>query len=85
MLKFYVDFNSQEAKDRIVVRLDTRLNSCVAEQAMTEGATVLLYDETMECAAVLRRGAHFRWVADIDRSTIKDVPPGQWNRFGTCK
>jgi hypothetical protein len=85
VLKFYVDFNSQEALDTVVVRLDTRLNSSIAEKDMAEGATVLLYDETMECEALLRRSSYYGWVAKIDRTTIKDVPPEQWNRLGTLK
>ena len=85
MLRFYVDFNSREATDTVIVRLDTRLNSSIAEKDMKEGAIVVLYDESMECEALLRRGAHSRWVADIDRTTIKDFPPEQWNRLGTWK
>ena len=83
MMKFYVDFNSLEAIDSVILRFDIRLNSTVLEKDMAEGATVILYDETMEYEARLRRGLHRRWVADIDRGTIKDLPPEQWNRLGT--
>lgn len=85
MLKLYVDFNALEAVDAVIVRLDVRLNSSVGEGDMKEGATVLLYDESMECQAKLRRGLQGRWVADLDRATINDIPPEQWNRLGTMK
>ena len=81
MLGLYVDFNSCEGKDVIVVRLDIELNAKVSENEMIVGERVLLYDEEMECEAVLQRGAHARWVAVLDVDTIKHLPEALWDRL----
>lgn len=81
MLKFYVDFNYCEDVDAVIVRLDFRLNKEIGEDDVSPGTRVLLYDETMECEAILRRGQHARWVADLQRDTIRDLPEEQWGRL----
>jgi hypothetical protein len=82
MLKFYVDFNSCEGVDTaVVVRLDTELNAGISEDQMEVGSRVLLYEETMECEAILRLGSYYKWVADLLVETIRHLPEDQWYRF----
>jgi hypothetical protein len=73
MKRIYVDFNSQEEIDAVVINLDVRRQQD-ASLILNEGEIVILYDEEMECEAAIRRGRYFRWVACIDRTTIKDLP-----------
>lgn len=81
MLKSYVDFNNCEEGDAIIVRLDTELNAGISEDQMKAGSRVLLYDEELECEAILRHDDDHRWVADLQRDTIRHLPPDQWDRL----
>ena len=80
-LKFYVDFNHCESADVVVVRPDTELNIATPADQIIEGIAVTVYDEQIECIAVLRRGHHHQWVAEIQRDTITFLPKDQWNRL----
>ena len=85
MLTFYVDFNYREDVDVVIVRLDVRLNSDIPEQQMKPGLRVTLYDETLECQAILQEGNHAKWVAKLLRDTIRHIPEDQWNRLESPK
>ena len=81
MIRLYVDFNSREDIDVIVVRIETSLNAGVSEWQLHVGDHVVLNDEAMECVARLRKGTYAEWVAEIIPGTIKDIPEEQWGRF----
>jgi len=86
MLKFYVDYNARELLredvQTIVVGLD-QMNSGIPEGQLEVGLKVMLYDEEMECEAILRHGTSYKWVADIIPGTIRHLPEDQWDRFTT--
>ncbi len=84
MLRFYVDFNYCDDVDLIVVRADLRLNAEIDESSLIEDLRVLLYDESLECEAILRRGKRGQWVAKLDRGTLRDIPEDQWGRLDTA-
>jgi hypothetical protein len=74
MHRFYVDFNSHEEVDAIVIRLDVALNSHIRDDEMHIGDEVILHDETMECMARLRKGTCSKWLGDIIPGTTRDLP-----------
>lgn len=81
MIQFYVDFNDLEAPDVVGIRFDIDRNSAISEQELREGMRALLYDETVEIQATLWNGDHYKWVGQLDRQTIKDIPEAEWNRL----
>lgn len=82
MLKFYVDFNSREEIDTVVVRpRQVGVYQDVSEDQMEVGTRVLLYDESMECEGILRHGKHSTWVADLLTETIRHLPLDQCRRY----
>jgi hypothetical protein len=83
MIRLYVDFNSREDVDVIIVRIGPPLNTGFSKSDLRVGDHVLLNDETMECVARLRKGTYSEWVADIIPGTIKDIPEELWERFRT--
>jgi hypothetical protein len=81
MISMYADFNYREDVDSIVIRLDIDLNSHIPENDLHADDEVILYDETMECRARLRKGSFSNWVAQIIPGTIKDIPEDKWGRL----
>jgi hypothetical protein len=81
MLKFYVDFNHCEDVDAVIVRTDLHLNAINVLSDSDVGRRVIVYDESLECEANLKRGQYADWVAVIDRSSLRDVPESQWGRL----
>lgn len=77
MLRIAVDFNRREGPSTIAIPLDK-----VPEEELQVGAIVTLCEPgDIECEAILRRGARWRWVADMLDGTIRDAaPPGSSGR-----
>lgn len=69
-----------ESIDTVVIRTD-RANSALPKNQMVVGGTVTLYDETMECEAILRHGKYHEWVAEILPETIRCLPEDHWDRL----
>jgi hypothetical protein len=82
-LQFYVDFNLMEKPDVVVVRLDVRLNRQIDADQMKPDLRVILYDEQMECEAILGHGEDHDWVGNLLRETIRHLPEAEWGRLGT--
>lgn len=83
MLRFYVDFNQCEDVDVVVIQTHVKINSEIDIIKMIEGERVLLYDESLECEAILRKVSGERWVAELDRRTRHEIPEDQWNRLSS--
>jgi hypothetical protein len=81
MLKFYVDFNLCDDVDIVVIRTDIRLNRLIPIDQINLGARVILYDESMECEAVLIEGKYEKWGGKLQIQTIRQIPPEEWSRL----
>jgi hypothetical protein len=73
-IRLYVDFNSCENPRAIRLRFDI-INKNIDRDLLHAGMRLIIYDEDIECEAILRHGVHVptEWVAEIVESTIKPV------------
>lgn len=74
-LRVYVDFNYRETENDVIVIPGAIRNEAITEADLSTGLRIVVYDETMECQAVVRQGTYAsRWVADLVSDTIEDHP-----------
>ena len=69
MVRIMVDFNRREDFRTIALASSAE----IPEEARREGALVILYEPgDIECEAIVRRGRHWEWIADILDGTIRE-------------
>jgi len=73
MLRICVDFNCVEDIDKVVIRTDIEMNESLAPTEFHENLRVVIYEDDLECEAILRPGKIFPWMAQIIPGTFRDV------------